>query len=87
MNKKFVKVVFVAAFALVSGINVFNAQKVNALSDIALANVEALANNESSGYGKWKRITDALGCYLCHRCELNGDGYTCSPLGATTTIP
>ena len=44
MNKKFIKVAFVAAIAMVSGVNVFNAQKVNALSDIALANVEALAD-------------------------------------------
>ena len=46
MNKKFIKVAFVAAIAMVSGVNVFNAQKVNALSDIALANVEALAQTE-----------------------------------------
>ena len=40
------KIAFVTAVALVSGINVFNAQKSNVLSDIALANVEALANDE-----------------------------------------
>ena len=32
---------------MVSGINVFNAQKTEALSDVALANVEALAEGES----------------------------------------
>lgn len=47
MNKKFIKVAFVAAIAMVSGVNVFNAQKVNALSEIALANVEALAQGEN----------------------------------------
>ena len=47
MNKKFIKVAFVAAIAMVSGVNVFNAQQVNALSDIALANVEVLADEES----------------------------------------
>lgn len=46
MNKKVLKVAFVAAIAMVSGINVFNAQKSNALSDIALANLEALATEE-----------------------------------------
>ena len=46
MNKKVLKVVFVATIALVGGINVFNAQKSNVLSDIALANVEALADYE-----------------------------------------
>ena len=54
MNKKFIKVAFVAAIAIVSGVNVFNAQKVNALSEIALANVEALAQGEigTGGYTK-----------------------------------
>ena len=46
MNKKVLKVAFMVAIAMVSGINVFNAQKSEALSDIALANVEALATEE-----------------------------------------
>ena len=46
MNKKVLQVAFVAAIALVSGINVFNAQKKEVLSDIVLANVEALARGE-----------------------------------------
>ena len=46
MKTNLLKVAFVAAIALVSGVNVFNAQKTNALSDIALANVEALAELE-----------------------------------------
>lgn len=48
MNKKVLKAVFVAAIAMVSGINVFNAQKSDVLSDTILANVEALAGCESS---------------------------------------
>ena len=46
MKKNILKVAFVAAIALVSGINVFNFQKTENLSDVALANVEALANME-----------------------------------------
>ena len=46
MKIKFVKVAFVAAIVLVSGSNVFNAQNSETLSDVALANVEALANDE-----------------------------------------
>ena len=46
MNKKFLKVTFVAAITLVSGINVFNSHKTEMLSDVVLANVEALANPE-----------------------------------------
>ena len=50
MKGKFVKVAFVVAIAVMSGINVFNAQKPEVLSDVALANVEALAaDSESSG--------------------------------------
>ena len=47
MNKKVLKVAFVAVIAMVSGINVFNAQKSEVLSDIVLANVEALAQSEN----------------------------------------
>ena len=47
MNKKILKVAFFAAIALVGGINVFNAQKSDVLSDVALANVEALASGEA----------------------------------------
>ena len=56
MNKKVMKAVFVAAIAMVSGINVFNTQMSEVLSDIALANVEALADYEDSG-------TEQIKCY------------------------
>ena len=46
MNKKLMKLAFVAVIALVGGINVFNAHKKEVLSDIVLANVEALADAE-----------------------------------------
>ncbi len=46
MYKKVLKVAFVAAIAMVAGINVFNAQKSEVLSDVAMANVEALADFE-----------------------------------------
>ena len=45
MKTNLLKVAFVAAIAMVSGINVFNAQKSETLSDIALVNVEALAGD------------------------------------------
>lgn len=50
MNKKYVKATLVAVVALVGGINVFKAQKSESMSDIALANVEALAETEKSKY-------------------------------------
>ena len=51
MNKKVMKAIFIAAIAMMTGINVFNAQKSEVLSDIALANVEALAEGEESYTG------------------------------------
>lgn len=47
MKRKFVKISFVVAIAMIGGINVFNSQKSIELSDIALANVEALAQTEN----------------------------------------
>lgn len=47
MKKNILKIAFVAAIAMVSGINVFSAQKSVTLSDVALANVEALADTET----------------------------------------
>lgn len=51
MNKKYVKATLVAVVALISGINVFNAQQSDSFSDIVLANVEALAETENSYTG------------------------------------
>ena len=53
MKKNILKVAFVAAIAVVCGINVFNAQNSEALSEVVIANVEALADasEESSGLG------------------------------------
>ena len=48
MNKKYVKVTLVAVVALIGGINVFNTQKSVELSDIAFANVEALASGDDN---------------------------------------
>lgn len=47
--KNIIKVAFVAAIVVGSVINVLNAQKNIELSDIGKENVEALANNETSG--------------------------------------
>ena len=49
MKKNIMKVALVAVVGLIAGINVFNAQKSDVLSDVALANVEALADDEASG--------------------------------------
>lgn len=59
MNKKMLKVTFTIAVAMMSAMNVFNALKQEALSDIALVNVEALADNEV----KIDCIDNGDGCY------------------------
>lgn len=49
MKKNIRAVMMVAAIAIIAGVNVFNSQKTIAMSDMALANVEALADDESTG--------------------------------------
>ena len=44
MKKNIVKVAFVAAIAMAYGLNMFNSQKSETLSEVVLANVEALAD-------------------------------------------
>lgn len=69
MNKKILKVTIVAIFALIAGTNVYNALKPEPMSDIALANVEALANIEGGGgtiyccgnYGTCMKVMDSQG--------------------------
>ena len=48
MKKNILKVAFVAAIVMTTGIQVFNAQKSEALSEVAMANVEALAADDDS---------------------------------------
>ena len=54
MKKKILKVTLVAAFALIAGFNVYNAQQSDVMSDLALANVEALASGSEGGGLPWK---------------------------------
>ena len=49
MKKDILKAALVVVFALIAGFNVYNAQKSDVMSDLALANVEALANDEAPG--------------------------------------
>lgn len=61
MKGKIFKVTIVAAFALIAGFNVYNVKKSDVMSDLALANVEALAGGEGSGGGCHYRITYQCG--------------------------
>ena len=72
MKKNFVKAIFVVAIVMVSGINMFSSQKSETLSEVALANVEALAADED---------VDVCETY-CYKC----DGWMCGRIydGETT---
>ena len=53
MRKNIIKVAFVAAFALMAGYSVYTSQQEKTMSDLALSNVEALAQRELDwGYTK-----------------------------------
>ena len=56
MKKNILKATLVAAFALIAGMNVYNAQKSDVLSDLALANVEALASGSEGGRTSLERL-------------------------------
>ena len=50
MKKNLVKAIFVVVIVMVSGINMFSTQKSETLSEVALANVEALAADDDYFY-------------------------------------
>ncbi len=78
MKTNLLKVAFVAAIALVSGINVFNGQKSETLTDTALANVEALAACEEVGhYTAYREYTAENGCFCLHCPEQFDSSCTC----------
>ena len=72
MNKNMIKVAFVAAIAMVSGVCFMNSQKSEILSEVALANVEALADVDPNINPECKNgcVLGGNGCY-CFREFLN----------------
>ena len=56
MEKSILKASIVAVFALIAGFNVYNAQKSDVMSDLALTNVEALASDESSTTNRYQTM-------------------------------
>lgn len=70
--RKFVKIAFVAVFAAAMGYGVYTSQKSEVLSDLALANVEALAGcGESSSVTYYRSLQAENGCH-CFFCP-DGD--------------
>ena len=69
--KKMIKIAFVAAFAAVAGYGVYANQQSEAMSDLMLANVEALADCEITKGGSVK-----LKCTGDGSCSKSYLGYT-----------
>ena len=71
MRKNIIRTAFVAAFALMAGYNVYTSQHEKTMSDLALANVEALADDEENP--------------LCpNGCVDNGSGCACNGIYVKT---
>ena len=71
MKKNILKATLVAAFTLLAGYNVYSSQKAEGMSDLALANVEALADAREKyieGGTCWGTGTDwtNVTCYGCY---------------------
>ena len=49
MKRNIIRVALLAVFAFVAGYGVYTSRKETAMSDLAMANVEALASGESGG--------------------------------------
>ena len=62
---KLIKITFVAAFAAIVGYGVYANQKIDVMSDLALANVEALANDTE------------VNPWCPNGCVANGSGCQC----------
>ena len=78
--KNYIKITFVAAFAAIAGYGVYTSQKTEMMSDLALANVEALAQSEggiSQGFcrGTWNQ--ECCVCDMVHNTYAtpSGEGF------------
>lgn len=75
--KKTMKVAFVVAVAAVIGYNVYENQKADTMSDIMLANVEALASGENTqGQNQCYQVYTPADWF--HADQIFVDCYTCT---------
>ena len=72
--KKFMKVAFVAIFAVTAGYGVYSSQKADVMSELALANVEALASGE--GENQCYQVYTPADWF--HSDQIFVDCYTCT---------
>ena len=59
--KKFINILAVVAIVVFAGYNVMKAQQTEAVSDVVMANVEALGDNEDMGITCSAKCTDGVG--------------------------
>lgn len=83
--KKFMKVAFVAIFAVTAGYGVYSSQKADVMSELALANVEALASGEG-GNGENQCYQVYTPADWFHSDQIFVDCYTCTQKKGATLI-
>ena len=78
MKKKILGGLAVLAIVALAICNVNFSSKIDGMmSDVMLANVEALAQAEYEGNCNWKTQEAACGCGWWALCDSDGVGYTC----------
>lgn len=81
MKKKIFAAFFVAVVAVFASYNIYRSQNIVSMSDLALANVEALANSDEVKTG-YKRTTSQCPPPLSYKtsvsCSSGGDETFCS---------
>lgn len=76
MRKKLIGVAVVATIAVAAGWNYNQSKNEVGMSELAFANVEALASNEGDGKCRWGTREVSGGWEAI--CIVSGVGYTCS---------
>jgi len=78
MKKKILGGIAVLVIVAVAVWNVNLSSQTKGMSNIMLANVEALAGESSDGSCKWKQVSCGIFSGSYEACLTNGDGNTCS---------
>ena len=74
MYKKVLKAVFVTAIAFIAGAEMLSSYKMMNLSEIALANVEALASSRQIDMRRgYKLVQKSPGCSVCEWTGVSND--------------
>ena len=77
MKKVYLKVAMVAVVAAVVGMGIYSSQKADVASDIALANVEALAQGEGGIGGKYQTMGYCTPWSMDYKCQYQYTNIPC----------